>query len=485
MKKKWYRNGMVKTVAAVVGIASLTAAAAGGTSAAGIMSMGVNPLDKGSYLESRSFERSMYDNTYKVLHALAYTQLFHSEQGGENIDLGEILQSRNPTEEKLTGLSYKLSDLKKWAEIDDWNTMTDDILICVKPDGSPEYMYYDEFEKKILDGELEFLAPSSNVVSYEEYEENAEYAEDYMPLEPEASGTEGVDELAKQGILACLKNHDYAAYEYYGEEQYYLDSNVGILNSGVLGVGDKDGEMVYRNVINEESDYQIAEAFPPAGADSILDILNEEPQWEGKLNQAFMALTDALDQIRVVKISEKMLKQNYVEGKTNLSYLLVTDPGKPGEKIMSNAEAGDYEKIIKEVEDGKDPYVILGTAPEDGRSNLTFAGDKTASGLQHLAEDLTGSMGLSLWQHMVENVGLNDQNKEFVFAAWVDKDFPVQDIMAEDAENYEKYSKWLMPSMILFAAGTLIFLICLIVLTAGAGRNNEEETVQLLSLIHI
>ena len=137
---------------------------------------------------------------------------------------------------------------------------------------------------------------------------------------------------------------------------------------------------------------------------------------------------------------------------------------------MSNAEAGDYEKIIKEVEDGKDPYVILETAPEDGRSNLTFAGDKTASGLQHLAEDLTGSMGLSLWQHMVENVGLNDQNKEFVFAAWVDKDFPVQDIMAEDAENYEKYSKWLMPSMILFAAGTLIFLLS----DCSYGRSRTE-----------
>lgn len=476
MKKKWYRNGMVKTVAAVVGIASLTAAAAGGTSAAGIMSMGVNPLDKGSYLESRSFERSMYNNTYEVLHAVSYAQILHPEQGEEAVDLGEILQNRNPTEEKLTGLSYKLSDLKKWAEIDDWNTMTDDILICVKPNGSPEYMYYHEFEKKILDGELEFLAPSSDAVSYEE---NAEYAEDYMPLEPEASGTAGVDELSKQGILACLKNHDYAAYEYYGEEQYYLDSNVGILNSGVLGVGDKDGEMVYTNVINGESDYQIAEAFAPAGADSILDILNEEPQWEGKLNQAFMALTDALDKVRTARSSEKMLEQHYSKGNTNLSYLLVTDPGKSGEKIMSNAEAGDYEKIIKKVEDGKDPYVILGTDPEDGRSNLTFAGDKTASGLQHLAEDLTGSMGLSLWQHMVENVGLDDQNKEFVFAAWVDKDFPVQDLMAEDSENYEKYSKWLMPSMILFAAGALLFLICLIILTAGAGRNNEEETVQL------
>ena len=97
MKKKWYRNGMVKTVAAVVGIASLTAAAAGGTSAAGIMSMGVNPLDKGSYLESRSFERSMYNNTYEVLHAVSYAQILHPEQVEEAVDMGEILQNRNPT----------------------------------------------------------------------------------------------------------------------------------------------------------------------------------------------------------------------------------------------------------------------------------------------------------------------------------------------------------------------------------------------------
>ena len=76
-------------------------------------------------------------------------------------------------------------------------------------------------------------------------------------------------------------------YEYYGEEQYYLDSNVGILNSGALGVGDKDGEMVYINVINGESDYQIAEAFAPAGADSILDILNEEPVFRQDLSHPF------------------------------------------------------------------------------------------------------------------------------------------------------------------------------------------------------
>ena len=107
---------------------------------------------------------------------------------------------------------------------------------------------------------------------------------------------------------------------------------MGILNSGVLGVGDKDGEMVYRNVINEESDYQIAEAFAPAGADSILDIFSIRSSVEGKLNQAFMALTDALDQIRIAKTSEKMLEQHYTKGNTNLSYLLVTDPESQAKK---------------------------------------------------------------------------------------------------------------------------------------------------------
>ena len=69
MKKKWYRNSMVKTVAAVVGIASLTAAAAGGTAAAaGIMSMGIQPFDSKN-CRSRSFESSMYHNTYEVMHA--------------------------------------------------------------------------------------------------------------------------------------------------------------------------------------------------------------------------------------------------------------------------------------------------------------------------------------------------------------------------------------------------------------------------------
>ena len=67
MKKKWYRSSAVKAAALVVGVASLTAAAAGGAASAGIMSEGVLPFDKKEYLESRSFEQSMRHASFDVL----------------------------------------------------------------------------------------------------------------------------------------------------------------------------------------------------------------------------------------------------------------------------------------------------------------------------------------------------------------------------------------------------------------------------------
>lgn len=476
MKKKWYRNSMVKTVAAAVGIASLTAAAAGGTAAAGIMSMGVQPFDSKNYLESRSFENSMYHNTYEVMHALSKKEFLNADKGDGVIDIGEILEKKELTYTDTTGLAYKIEDLKEWASMEDWNRTTDDILICVKPDGSLEYMYYEDFEKKVQDKELNFLIDSG---SYSDYDDNVEYATDVQALQPESSDFKTADEASTQGILACLENHDYYSGEYYGEERYYSDSNIGILNSGALGVVDSEGEMVYKNVLNEESNNQIAEAFAPVGADSILDVVNKEPAWAGKLDNAFMALNDTLYQVTESRTSQNMLDNYYTEGKGNLSYIVVRDPGKAKENIESNVDTKDYEKTIKDLEAGEDPYVVLYSEPGSDKTNMELAGEKNSSSMQHLAEDLTGAVGLSTWRHMVENVAFDDEDVDYVCAVWVDKNLPVQDLMAEDSQNFKKYSTWLTPSMTVFAAGVILFLICFVILTAGAGRNNSEEGVQL------
>ena len=457
MKKKWYRSSAVKAAALVVGVASLTAAAAGGAASAGIMSEGVLPFDKKEYLESRSFEQSMRHASFDVLNAESEISYMESKQENEEVDLWEILADEETDTEGSSGLVYRLGDLEKWVETENWDAHTEDVLVCVKPDGNLEYMYYEDFEKKIRDGELGFLVADT----YGEYDDG-EYAEGYT--QPEESGSKFVDALSAQGILACLKNHDYSSYGYYGDINDYYAENIGVLNSGVTGIADEDGKIIYTNVINEYSDYQIAEAFPPVGADSILDILNEEPGWKGRFEDAFYALNHALAQVQMEKSAEAMLKEHYGEGKTNLSYILALNPGSREEKIQSNTDAGDYEKRIQKLKSGQDPYVVVTSSPEEHDTNIDI---------------LKKDHYFNLWQHTVDNAAADDRDIDYVFAAWVDKDFAADDLLAEDAENFEKYAAYLTPSMAVCGAGILIFLICLIILTAGAGRNNEKEEVQL------
>ena len=212
-----------------------------------------------------------------------------------------------------------------------------------------------------------------------------------------------MDALSAQGILACLKNHDYSSYGYYGDINDYYAENIGVLNSGVTGIADEDGKIIYTNVINEYSDYQIAEAFPPVGADSILDILNEEPGWKGRFEDAFYALNHALAQVQMEKSAEAMLKEHYGEGKTNLSYILALNPGSREEKIQSNTDAGDYEKRIQKLKSGQDPYVVVTSSPEEHDTNIDI---------------LKKDHYFNLWQHTVDNAAADDRDIDYVFAAW-------------------------------------------------------------------
>lgn len=454
MKKKWYRGGGAKAAAWILAVGSFTAAAAGGAASVGIISEGIRPFDKKNYLESRSFEQNMYVLSGEMLSGIEEKSFLEPEQGDGVVDLGEVLADEELTYTNTSGLAYELDDLEKWAQTKDWDAHTDDILICVKPDRSLEYMYYEDFEKKVRDGELGFLEGDDSF-----YDDSTEYAEDKAPLEEK--GSKFVDELEEQGILACLKNQDYSSYGYYED---YFASNIGILNSGVIGVADEDGRIVYTNVINEYSDYQIAEAFQPVGAESILDILNEDSRWAGNLDNAYRALNKVLGQVQMAQMAETMINEHYARGKSNFNCILVLNPGQKNEKIEGNTDTGDYEKLIQKLKSGSNPYIVVTSSPDEHDTNI---------------ELLKKDMYFSRWQHMVDNRGVNDQDVDYIFAAWVDKDFPVQDLMAENAGNFEKYSKWLTPSMAVCGAGALVFMICLIILTVGTGRNNREEEVQL------
>lgn len=454
MKKKWYRSSVAKAVALVAGIASLTVAAAGGAASVGIMCEGILPFDEKNYLDSRSFEQSMYVCSSELLGAISEKDFLQPDKGDGVIDLGEIQENKKLTYKNTSGLAYEISDLIKWTEKKNWDVSTEVILECLKPDGSIEYMYYDDFEKKVTEGDLEFQIDPEE---YTSYENNMEYAEAYTV---EEQGT--ADIVQTRQFLDWLKNNEFADYGYY-EDSYY-DSTGGIAGAGVTSVTDADGKIIYRNIFNVESEFLMKEYFKPEGADSILEVLNEDPQWQGRIGDAYNALRNALTEVDMAKSAEAMLKNSYGQGKTNLNYVFAVRPGEAEEKLETNVDTKDYEELIRQVKSGKEPYVMI-TSSEDQRDTNIDQIDSRAF--------------FSKWQHMVDNVGVNDEDIDYVFAAWVDSSFPVQDLMAEDAENFAKYADDLTPSIAVCGAGILIFLICLIILTAGAGRNNENEEVRL------
>ena len=69
--------------------------------------------------------------------------------------------------------------------------------------------------------------------------------------------------------------------------------------------------------------------------------------------------------------------------------------------------------------------------------------------------------------------------KDFVFAVSVDTKFSVADSMADEAENYETYSKLMFPMLAGAIFGSVLWLIGMVWLTVTAGRRPEDEEIHL------
>ena len=69
--------------------------------------------------------------------------------------------------------------------------------------------------------------------------------------------------------------------------------------------------------------------------------------------------------------------------------------------------------------------------------------------------------------------------KDFVFAVSVDTKFSVADSMADEAENYEKYSKLMFPMLAGAVFGSVLWLIGMVWLTVTAGRKPKDEEIHL------
>lgn len=428
MKTKWYRKSGIKGLLVLLTVFFMVAACAGAGASVLIMSKGVQPLDSKDYVDSQSFTDNVYNLSHTIVDAINERHILDQADGEELIDLKELNQGDTLTHKSTSGLAYRAGDLYDWAKSPSWDTSTD-VLICRQPDGSDYYMYYRDFADKIATGELKFVFGSD-----------------------EDEGTENTKD-----ILSMLSGREYT---YYG----YESDNIGIRNNGVEYVTDADGNVAYTDVYNYESsgnnDAPLKEVYKPDGADSILDVVNNNKEWKGNLSKAYQYLYEALVQYSDASYGEKILK-TYASGATNVNYMYVdTKSGKVYTNIK-DVTSSNYLKTLDKLTSGAGPFMLIAPDTQDcvlGFSNIS---------------DWT----VSYWQNMLKNTGLAGEN--YLYFVSVDKDFPVLDRIKQEKLVYDKFEPWLVPVMAGSVLALILALAGVVILTIGAGRNNEDKKVHL------
>lgn len=447
MKGKGYRSSSVKAIWIVIAHLAAVAAAVCAAMFVMIYQTGIRLDDRGkSYTESEAFEKQVSNRGSDILVSLAaQDDINYLKNAGSSavIDLEEFEEKGNTRDsirdlslKNTSGLAYSVSDLLEWGK--DWEANyyegvydeDSQVIRCESSDGTSHYFYRTDFKKMVADGTLK-INYNTDFLEEDDFESKTE--------------SEKLDTVA-----------DELYYRYTSQSE-----NIG-------NVTDTRTNTEYPGCFFVELS-QLDEKFAPQGAENILDAVNKSTEWNGRLEDAYKELFTLLDCIRAIQSDEQFNDYetslasvfhsvgDYTEGSTNLTYLFAD---KETQTIYTNKKAyssyaqleQNLEKIFKEK-----AYAVV--YPE-------------------LSECVTNIPGadLQVWNHTIDQ---SFDTKDFVFAVSVDTKFSVADSMADEAENYETYSKLMFPMLAGAIFGSVLWLIGMVWLTVTAGRRPEDEEIHL------
>lgn len=447
MKGKGYRSSSVKAIWIVIAHLAAVAAAVCAAMFVMIYQTGIRLDDRGkSYTESEAFEKQVSNRGSDILVSLAaQDDINYLKNAGSSavIDLAEFEEKGNTRDsirdlslKNTSGLAYSVSDLLEWGK--DWEANyyegvydeDSQVIRCESSDGTSHYFYRTDFKKMVADGTLK-INYNTDFLEEDDFESKTE--------------SEKLDTVA-----------DELYYRYTSQSE-----NIG-------NVTDTRTNTEYPGCFFVELS-QLDEKFAPQGAENILDAVNKSTEWNGRLEDAYKELFTLLDCIRAIQSDEQFNDYetslasvfhsvgDYTEGSTNLTYLFAD---KETQTIYTNKKAyssyaqleQNLEKIFKEK-----AYAVV--YPE-------------------LSECVTNIPGadLQVWNHTIDQ---SFDTKDFVFAVSVDTKVSVADSMADEAENYETYSKLMFPMLAGAVFGSVLWLIGMVWLTVTAGRKPKDEEIHL------
>ena len=447
MKGKGYRSNVAKAVWIVIVHLAAVAAVICAAFFVMIYQTGIRLDDRGkSYIQSEGFRERLNSRGTDILESLsAKEDINYLTNAGSSavIDLAEFEEKGNTRDsirdlslKNTSGLAYSVSDLLEWGK--DWEANyyegvydeDSQVIRCESFDGTSHYFYRTDFKKMVADGTLK-INYNTDFLEEDDFESKTE--------------SEKLDTVA-----------DELYYRYTSQSE-----NIG-------NVTDTRTNTEYPGCFFVELS-QLDEKFAPQGAENILDAVNKSTEWNGRLEDAYKELFTLLDCIRAIQSDEQFNDYetslasvfhsvgDYTEGSTNLTYLFAD---KETQTIYTNKKAyssyaqleQNLEKIFKEK-----AYAVVYPELSECVTNIPDA-------------------DLQVWNHTIDQ---SFDTKDFVFAVSVDTKFSVADSMADEAENYEKYSKLMFPMLAGAVFGSVLWLIGMVWLTVTAGRKPKDEEIHL------
>lgn len=426
MKNAWYKTKLAKAILVLLSIlcsVTMVVSVLWFVSYPVLREELLNGKPAGAYEDTLSFDTKLQEYNYQVTYGLSQNSIFETEgkfNPNKIIDIKEYYEKMTVSGENRSGLAYTLGDILAWYEEDvsvyyseeDAISEEERVIVCEKTDGTYYYYSYAEFQARVKNGELQFLP------------------------EGEEKPVQGAD---KQQIMNMLKEN---VLEDYGADIKILDA---------------DGQVKYI-AFWQYNDVQVAEKYRPIGLNNLLQLVNENPEWNGQLQEIYTMLQNVIETFGNSYDGYASVNSGIKEGDSNYYYLYADLKSK---KIYTNkkeySNPAELEENIKKMKKlGK--YVVVRPKLSEFESNLTNEDALT-------------------WRDDIKYSG--PQTEDFVFVSAVDTSYPIQDSFYAENQLFEKYasSGTVIAVLGMIAFGMLI--VCLVWLTIVAGRSNRDDELHL------
>lgn len=415
MKQRWYRTNITKAVLVLLAhimVVVMTVSILWVSSYPALFAEVLSGNPAREYKDSKDFAERMRTYSTYAVSAIAAKELFETDgkyDPERQVDIKEYYDSGEFTGKEDSGLVYRLGDVLAWYdERNDEESAAEQIIVCKRPDESYQYYLISEFYELLKNNELQFV-----------------------DIDEEAG-------LTEENVLRDLE---------YG---------YGMPDSMFHGIQDSEGRLVYSDCWLYDGTAYL-EKYKPEGAESLLSMVNEQPQWNGKLNEVYNMLNVTIDDLGQKYSSYQAYDETLAEGDTNLSYIYAD---KKNKKIYTNRkEYENYGNLKQNLEKLKasGKYAVIQPKLADFETNMDIDAESWRSGIKY-----TGPI-----------------QDDFIFAAAIDTDYPVQDAFYKENRLYEKYGSRIRGTIFWGSGALIIFLVCVLWLAVVAGRSSTDEELHL------